>query len=94
MRARLAYAALLDEVTWEIRQSPATKKEVWEISHPVRVLDGRKSVRDGERRATLGSLVERRLHNLFGVGVERGCGLIEQQHPRVSQQSTSDGDTF
>lgn len=94
MRARLAYAALLDEVTGEIRQSPAAKKEVLGNSHPVRVLNGRKSVRDGERRAALGSLVERRLHDLLGVGVQSGGSLIEEQDLRVAQQRTRDGDTL
>ena len=94
VRARLAYAALLDEVTGENRQSPAGRKEEWGNSHPVRVLDGRKSVRDGERRAALGSLVERRLHNLLGVGVQSGGSLVKEQDLRVAQQRTRDGDTL
>ena len=94
MRARLAYAALLDEVTGEIRQSPAAKKEVLGDSHPVRILNGRKSVRDGERRAALGSLVERRLHDLLGVGVKSRCSLVQEQDLGVAQKGTSNGDTF
>ena len=63
-------------------------------AHAVRVLDRRQPMRDGDRRPALRRLVQRLLHDLLRVGVERRGGLVKQQHPRVAQQRTRDGDTF
>jgi hypothetical protein len=69
---------------------PVCKK----YSHAVSVLDSRQSVSNCDGRSALGSFIKRLLDNLLRVGVKRRRSLVEQKHPRISQQGTSNGNTF
>jgi hypothetical protein len=51
-------------------------------------------VRDGERGATLGGLVQRFLDHPLRDGVERGRRLVQQQHGRILQQHPRDRDAL
>lgn len=63
-------------------------------AHGIRILNSRQPVSNGDGRSSLGSLVERLLHNLLGVGIERRSSLIQKQDLGVAKQSTGDGDTL
>ena len=45
---------------------------------------------DHERRAPRHRLVERELDALLGRGVDRGGGVVEDQHARVGEQRAGD----
>lgn len=60
----------------------------------VRILDGRGAVRDDERGAALHQLVQRVLDFAFGVGVQRGCGLVQDKDARVLEEGAGDGDAL
>ncbi len=60
----------------------------------VGVLDGAEPMRHDDRGPTPSRSVERRLHDLFGLRVERRGCLVEQQDLRVSDESPGDGDTL
>lgn len=62
--------------------------------HAVRVLDRRETVRDGDRGAALRGLIQRFLHDLLGVRIERGRRFVEQEHLRVPEKRTGDRDTL
>src|SRR3954454_16906111 len=51
----------------------------------VGVADGRQAVGDGDRRAALRELVERRLHRALGLVVQRAGRLVEDEDRRVAQ---------
>ncbi|SGY44352.1 BQ5605_C001g00146 [Microbotryum silenes-dioicae] len=60
----------------------------------VRGLNCRETMRDGDRRSTFGGLVERRLYNLLGFGVECRGRFVQQQDLGVADQGTSNGDAL
>ena len=45
---------------------------------------------DGDRRAAVTELVQRRLERALGAIVQRGCGLIENKHLRIAQDGPCD----
>jgi hypothetical protein len=49
----------------------------------VRRRHGGQAVRDDEHGAPSARRSQRRLHERLGAGVERGSGLVKQQHARV-----------
>src|SRR5574341_1990920 len=56
----------------------------------VGALDGREAVRDNDGGAPAHQGVERRLHLALGLGVERGGGLVEDQHRGVLEEGACD----
>jgi hypothetical protein len=51
-------------------------------------------VRDHDRRPALHQVRDGLLHDLLGLGVERGGGLVEDQDLRVAQHRARDGDAL
>ena len=47
-------------------------------------------VRDDERHAVLGEALHRRADALLGAGVDRGGGIVEDQHRRPQHQAAGD----
>ena len=96
VRARLADSPVLDEVSKCAASASVAVNggRYMQHVHAVCVLDRGQTVRDGDRRTTLGGLVERGLHDLLRGGVKRGGGLVEQEHLRVAEQRTCDGDAL
>ena len=60
----------------------------------VGVLDGGEAVRDDDGGASLGGVVERFLHDRFGLGVQRRGRLVQQQNLWVANQSAGDCDAL
>ena len=60
----------------------------------VGVADRREAMRDRDRRAPARELVERQLHRALGLVVERGGGLVEDQHGRVAQDRARNRDAL
>lgn len=60
----------------------------------IRLLDRAESVGDRNRRAPLRGRVERRLHNLLALRVERAGGLVEEEDLGVSDQCAGDCNTL
>lgn len=60
----------------------------------VGVDDGREAMRDDERRAALGDLVQGRLNAMLGLGVERRRGLVEHHDGRVLEDRARDSDAL
>ena len=60
----------------------------------VGVANRREPVRDRDRRASAGELVERLLDRALGLVVERGGGLVEDQYGRVAQDRAGDRDAL
>ena len=58
------------------------------------VADRGQAVRDRDRGAPPGQLVERKLHGALGLGVERGGGLVEDQYGRVAKDRARDRDAL
>jgi len=56
--------------------------------------DRRQPVRDDQRRATAGNLVELCLDQAFGARIQRRRGLVENEQRRVFQQGARDRDTL
>ena len=54
------------------------------------VLDRGQAVRDHDGRAPAHQLLERRLDQPLGLGVERGGGLVEDQDRRILEKRTGD----
>lgn len=52
--------------------------------NPLCVSDRTQPVRHGDGRASLGSAVQRRLHDLLALGVKGGRGLVEKENARVA----------
>lgn len=95
MGTRFGNTAVLDVVT-ERRENKqnATQGTKCECSHSVRVLDGGKTMCDGDGCATLGSVVEGGLDDLLGLRVESRSGLVKEQDLWISEKGTGDGDTL
>ena len=51
-------------------------------------------MRDNQRRAVLHELIQACLHGAFGLGIERGGGLIEHENRRVFQHGAGHGHTL
>ena len=51
-------------------------------------------VRHRQRRAVRRGLVQRLLHETLALGVQRGCGLVEEQQARVADEGAGDGDAL
>lgn len=60
----------------------------------VRLLDRGKAVRHRDGGAALGRRVERRLHDLLRLGVERAGGLVEEKDTRVADERAGNGDAL
>ena len=60
----------------------------------VGVHDGRKPVRDHDGGAALAQFRDRLLHVIFGFGIERGGGLVEQDDRRIFDQRARDRDAL
>ena len=60
----------------------------------LRLLDGRESMRDHQRRAVVHQLFERSLDDALGFGVECRGRLVENQDGRVLQQRARDGNSL
>lgn len=56
------------------------------------VLHGSQSVRHHHDGASLGCALECPLHQLFGLGVQAGRGLVEEEDPRVAYQRPRNAD--
>ena len=67
---------------------------VLEDDDAVRADHCREPVRDGEGRPTADQPREGILHQRLGLGVERAGRLVEDEHGRVEQQRSGDGDAL
>ena len=90
MHARLAHGTVLDEVYAGAGSVFRDEKKEGHV-HVVRILDRAWTVGNGDSGAALGSLVKRGLDDLLRGRVERGCGLVEEQHLGIPEQRTGDG---
>src|SRR5688572_7632009 len=66
----------------------------FEHDQPVRRLERRQPVRDGESRTSLDETVQRLLDLLLGVAVDGAGGLVEDQDARVVQDRPRDADAL
>lgn len=62
--------------------------------NPVGFFDGGQAVRDDDGGAVLHQVFQRRLHVAFGLGVEGGGGLVQNQDRRVLEDGPCDGDAL
>jgi len=60
----------------------------------VRVLDGREAVGDDECGAVVHQGVQRALNLAFGVGVQRGRGLVQDEDAGVLEKGARDGNAL
>jgi hypothetical protein len=66
---------------------PALVKDVDNVG----VLDCAQAMRDGDGCAALCGRVKGGLYDAFGCGVEGGCGFVEKQDLRVTEEGAGDG---
>ena len=60
----------------------------------IRPLNRAQPMRDRNRRPPLGRRVQRRLHHLLALGVQRAGRFVEEQHARVPEKSPRDRDAL
>ena len=60
----------------------------------IRAADGGQAVGDHQRRAPLGETIKRGLNLALGGGIQRAGRLVQNEHTRVFQEDTGDGDAL
>ena len=67
---------------------PAARRDATLIQHQdqIRGMDGAQAVGDDKRRASVHDPFQRNLDQMLRLAVHAGCGIIEDQNPRVGQQ--------
>ena len=75
---------------------PAALDDLAALDHQdgVGMHDGVQAVRDHDGGAVLAEMLDRLLHLLFGFGIERGGGFVEQDDRRVLDQRARDRDAL
>src|SRR3970040_2466743 len=68
------------------RCAPLDAPPLAEHDDPIGIHDGRKPVRDDQRRASLGDALELGLDRLLRAGIERRGRLIEDEDARVLEE--------
>jgi hypothetical protein len=63
------------------------------INH-IRPLDGTQPMRHSNSRPALSRRIQRSLHHLLRLRVQRRRSFIEEQNPRIADQGARDGDAL
>ena len=63
-------------------------------NNPIGLLNSGKAMRDDQRGAPSHQHLQRLLDQVFGLRIQRGGGLIQQQDRRIAQQRAGDGDAL